>query len=55
MCDIEFLAELEENIEDEDNKEKIKQCKEFYEMVYKATINLFHDNKELLCKSKNIK
>ena len=55
LCDIEFLAELEENIEDEDNKEKIKRCKEFYEMVYKGTINLFHDNKELLTKNKNIK
>jgi hypothetical protein len=52
LCDIEFLAELEENIKDEDNKEKIKRCKEFYEMVYKGTINLFHDNKELLTKNK---
>ena len=55
LCDIEFLAELEENEEDEDNKEKIKRCKEFYEMIYKGTINLFHDNKELLSKNKNIK
>jgi hypothetical protein len=55
LCDIEFLAELEENEEDEDNKQKIKRCKEFYEMVYKSTINLFHDNKELLAKVKNIK
>ena len=55
LCDIEFLAELEENEEDEENKQKIKRCKEFYEMVYKSTINLFHDNKELLTKAKNIK
>jgi hypothetical protein len=55
LYDIEFLAELEENEEDEDNKQKIKRCKEFYEMVYKSTINLFHDNKELLTKAKNIK
>lgn len=52
LCDIEFLAELEENEEDEDNKEKIKRCKEFYEMVYRGIVNLFHDNKDLLLKSK---
>jgi hypothetical protein len=55
LCDIEFLTELEENEEDEENKKKIKRCKEFYEMIYKGTINLFHDNKELLTKAKNIK
>ena len=55
LCDIEFLAELEENEEDDENKQKIKRCKEFYEMVYKSTINLFHDYKELLTKAKNIK
>ena len=31
----------------------ITRCKEFREMVYKDTINLFHDNKDLLLKYKN--
>jgi len=35
------------------NMKIITRCKEFREMVYKDTINLFHDNKDLLLKSKN--
>lgn len=52
LCDLEYL----ENLEDEqmndnvDNKERIKRCKEFREMVFDDTINLFHDNKKILLK-----
>ena len=55
LCDSEFLADLEEDEHDPNNKEKIKRCKEFYEIVYKGAINLFHDNKELLIGTKSNK
>ncbi len=51
LCDIEFLAELEQSEEDLINNEKISRCKEFYSMVYRGTINLLHDNKEFLIKN----
>ncbi len=59
LCDREYLEDLEEEQLDGDgdvnNTNQIKRCKEFREMVYKDTINLFHDNKNLLSKSKNNK
>lgn len=50
LCDLEHLAELEDEQENDDinNKEKIKRCKEFYEMVYNDIINLLHDNKDII-------
>jgi hypothetical protein len=52
LCDLEYLGDLEdEQVNDNvNNKDKIKRCKNFREMVYKDTINLFHDNKKLLLK-----
>jgi len=57
LCDLEYLGDLEdEQINDNvNNKDKIKRCKDFREMVYKDTINLFHDNKKILLKPKNNK
>lgn len=56
LCDLEYLDELEEEQENEDinNKDKIKRCKDFRELVFKNTINLFHDNKNILLKPKQI-
>jgi hypothetical protein len=52
LCDSEYLEDLEDQQfnDDVDNKKQIKRCKDFREMVYKDTINLFHDNKKLLLK-----
>jgi hypothetical protein len=57
LCDLEYLNDLEDEQENDevDNKKQIKRCKEFREMVYKDTVNLFHDNKNLLLKSKDNK
>ena len=57
LCDLEHLADLEDEHENGDvnNNERIKRCKDFREMVYKDTINLFHDNKNILIKAKNNK
>jgi hypothetical protein len=57
LCDLEYLGDLEDEQlnEDVNNNNQIKRCKEFREMVYKDTINLFHDNKNLLLKPKNNK
>ena len=54
LCDLEYLENLEdEQINDNvDNKDRIKRCKEFREMVFDDTVNLFHDNKKLLLKQK---
>lgn len=54
LCDLEYLDELEdEQLNEEiDNKDIIKRCKDFREMVFKDTINLFHDNKNILIKPK---
>jgi len=55
LCDLEYLGDLEDAQinDDANNKEHIKRCKDFREMVYKDTINLFHDNKKILLKPKN--
>ena len=51
-CDQDRLAELEDKQanEEADNKEEIKRCKDFYEMVYKDIINLLHDYKDIIVK-----
>ncbi len=56
LCDLEYIDELEEQQENEDadNKNEIKRCKEFRDMIFKDTINLFHDNKNILLKPKQI-
>jgi hypothetical protein len=53
-CDPEHLEELKDAQENEqaDNSNEIKRCEEFREMVFKDTINLFHDNKNILLKLK---
>jgi hypothetical protein len=57
LCDLEHLADLEEEQEQEDvnNNDRINRCKDFREMVFKDTINLFHDNKNIILKPKNPK
>jgi hypothetical protein len=57
LCDLEYLEELkdEHDNEEADNKNEIKRCEEFREMVLKDTINLFHDNKNILLKPKKLK
>ena len=54
LCDLEYLDELEDEQAngDANNSALIKRCKDFREMVYKDTINLFHDNKNILIKPK---
>jgi hypothetical protein len=56
LCDTEYLAELEDDLENDDinNKNIINRCKEFQELIFKSTINLFHDNKDIILKSKKI-
>ena len=53
-CDLEHLEELKDEQENDqtDNANEIKRCEEFREMVFKDTINLFHDNKNILLKLK---
>jgi hypothetical protein len=53
-CDLKHMEELKDEQENEqaDNKNEIKRCEEFREMVFKDTINLFHDNKNILLKPK---
>ena len=47
--------EYEQDNGDIDNKDEIKRCKEFYEMVYNDVINLLHDNKNIILNThKNI-
>ena len=55
LCDNEYLEELEYGQENEeiDNINQIKRCKDFRDMVFKDTINLFHDNKNILLKPKS--
>ena len=57
LCDLEYLEELkeEQEAEEADNKNEIKRCEEFREMVLEDTINLFHDNKNILLKPKKLK
>jgi hypothetical protein len=54
LCDNEYLEELKDAQENEqaDNKNEIKRCEEFRDMIFKDTINLFHDNKNILLKPK---
>ena len=49
-CDLEYLANLEDEQENDDidNKQQIKRCKEFREQVYKDIINLLHDKKDII-------
>jgi hypothetical protein len=51
-CDPDLLAELINELEDgnKENKKKIKECEEFYEMIYNDTINLLHDFKDVVLK-----
>ena len=53
-CDLEHLQKLkdEQTNDDANNKHDIKRCEEFRDMVFKDTINLFHDNKNILLKTK---
>lgn len=55
LCDNEYLKELEyaQENEEKNNKNQIKRCKDFRDMVFKDTINLFHDSKNILLKPKN--
>ena len=56
-CDLEYLGELEyeQENDDIDNKDEIKRCKEFYEMVHNDVVNLLHDNKNIILNThKNI-
>lgn len=54
LCDLEHLADLEDGQANgvANNAAQISRCKDFREMVYKDTINLFHDNKNILLKPK---
>lgn len=51
-CDPDFLAELVNELEDgnKENKKKIKECENFYDMIYNDTINLLHDFKDVVLK-----
>ena len=52
-CDPDLLAELINELEDgggKENKKKIRECEEFYEMIYNDTINLLHDFKDIVLK-----
>ncbi len=51
-CDPDFLAELTNELEDgnKENKKRIKECEDFYGMVYNDTINLLHDFKDIVLK-----
>ena len=54
LCDNDYLEELKDAQENEqaNNKNEIKRCEEFRDMIFKDTINLFHDNKNILLKPK---
>ncbi len=56
LCDLEYLGDLEDEEMNDgvNNTNQIKRCKDFREMVYKDTINMFHDSKDILVKNKNI-
>lgn len=51
-CDPDLLSELINELENgnTNNKKKIKECEEFYEMIYNDTINLLHDFKDIVLK-----
>jgi hypothetical protein len=50
FCDLDFLENLEDEQlnEDVNNKDKIKRCKEFRNMVYEDIKILFHDKKDIV-------
>ena len=56
FCDLEYLADLEDEQANGDgninNTLLIKRCKDFRDMVYKDTISMFHDSKDILTKTK---
>jgi hypothetical protein len=56
LCDLAHLEELKDEQETDqvDNIKEIKRCEEFRDMVFKDTINLFHDNKNILIKPKRL-
>lgn len=43
-----MIDELEEG--NDGNKKRIKECEDFYELVYRDTINLLHDYKDIVIK-----
>lgn len=49
-CDIEYLADLEDEQENDgtNNKGKINRWNEFREMVFRDIVNLFHDKKDIV-------
>jgi len=53
LCDLEYLEDLKDAQENDgvNNIALINRCKEFRDMVYDDTINLFHDNKKTLLKT----
>jgi len=53
LCDLEYLEDLKDEQENDgiNNIGLINRCKEFRGMVYNDTINLFHDNKDILLKT----
>jgi DNA-directed RNA polymerase subunit RPC12/RpoP len=54
-CDPDYLADLieeQEKNEKVNNKSKIKDCNEFYDMIYNDTIALLHDMKNVILKPK---
>ena len=57
LCDLEHLNNLEDQQENDDinNENEINKIKQFREMIVEGTVNLFHDNKNLLLKSKENK
>ena len=57
LCDLEYLADLEDEQlnDDTNNKERIKRCKEFREMVYEDIKILLHDKKDIVLKTHKTK
>ena len=52
-CDPDFLADLMDEFEEDgcrEIKKRIKECEGFYDMVYKDTVNLLHDYKDVVTK-----
>ena len=54
FCDLQYLANLEDEEINDDNKAKIKRCKEFREMVFNDIITLLHDKKDIVLKTHKI-
>lgn len=49
LCNLEYFEDLKDELEN--NIGLINRCKDFRVMVYNDTINLFHDNKDILLKT----